>query len=337
MRSIALGSNANSYARAPILTTEETYENNVTAQGLPVDTEEVDDFKLCWIGSRDAKQVIVHICGGALLMHAYDAHIITLIHGYKVMKDNGQDVAIAILVYGLCPGAPYPTQLRQTVATVQHLLKSRAPETVNFSGDSAGGMLINAMLLHHSHPHPKVAPYTLPAGSRFGKALLISAGAPVLTQTASMHQDPNPDMVNPELVKTLWAVITSTSEEGIEMPNPWIGNSSAPEEWWKGLPVGEIKIVVGGSEALRDDIAIWSEFLKVSSRNPWRRFRGFTDAGNIETSRQASGSHCVSGGDSHASDPRCRHGDNGRQSGLCKVLEEVVPRLQSLIRFHSSR
>ena len=121
--------NANPCSSPPTLTTDETYKKNVTTQGLPVAVEDFDGFKLCWIGSRDAKQVIVHTCGGGLVMHAYDAHIITLINGYKVMKSNGQDVAIAILAYGVCPGAPYPTQIRQLVATVQHLLKTRAPET----------------------------------------------------------------------------------------------------------------------------------------------------------------------------------------------------------------
>ena len=254
----------NSHRRPPALTTDETYKSNVIAQGLPVDIQDFDGFKLCWLGARDAKQVIVYTCGGGLIMHAYDAHIINLINGYKVMKGNGQDVAIAILVYGLCPGAPYPTQLRQMVETVQHLLKTRGPETINFSGDSAGGMLINALLLHHSHPHPKVEPYTLPAGSRFGQALLVCPGAPVMTQTASMLQDPNPDIVTQEIVNQMWGAITSTSEEGVQMPNPWIGSSLAPEEWWKGLPIGEVKIIVGGLEALRDDIAIWSAFLKVS-------------------------------------------------------------------------
>ena len=47
------------------------------------------------------------------------------------------------------------------------------------------------------------------------------------------------------------------------MPNPWIESSSAPEKWWKGLPVGEVKIVGCGLEILRDDIAIWSGRLKV--------------------------------------------------------------------------
>lgn len=130
-------------------------------------------------------------------------------------------------------------------------------------------MLTLALLLHHSHPHPSVAPYSLPAGSRFGDALLISPGAPVpaVTKTASFHQDPNADVIKPELMDQFWGMITSTSEKGIEMPNPWIENSSAPEEWWEGLPVGEVKIVVGGAEVLRDDIAVWSVFLKVGDRN----------------------------------------------------------------------
>jgi hypothetical protein len=83
--------------------TDETYKNNVTAQGLPVDFEAFDGFKLCWIGPRDAKQVILYACGGGLVMHAYDAHLISLINGYKIMKANGQDVAIVVLAYGNLP------------------------------------------------------------------------------------------------------------------------------------------------------------------------------------------------------------------------------------------
>lgn len=151
------------------------------------------------------------------------------------------------------------------VGAAQHLLKSRAPETIHFSGDSMGGTLTLALLLHHKHPHPTVTPYTLPTGSRFGDALLISPGAPVpaVTKTASFRQNPNPD-IQPEMVYQFWATITSATENGIEMPNPWIENSSAPEDWWKDLPIGEIKIMVGGAEILRDDITAWSAHLKVS-------------------------------------------------------------------------
>lgn len=83
------------------------------------------------------------------MMSAYDAHLQFLIQAYKSLQANGQDVSIAILVYGehlqfiphlrkeiltstgLTPGVPYPAQIRQTTAAIQHLLKSRAPESVS--------------------------------------------------------------------------------------------------------------------------------------------------------------------------------------------------------------
>lgn len=103
--------------RPPKLTTDETYTNNVTAQGLPVDIESFDGYKLCWIGSRDAKKVILYTCGGGLTMHCYDAHIINLINGYKIMKANGQDVAIAILAYGKPKSARHELEAE----TLRHL------------------------------------------------------------------------------------------------------------------------------------------------------------------------------------------------------------------------
>ena len=44
------------------------------------------------------------------------------------------------------------------------------------------------------------------------------------------------------MIANLWPVITSTSKPGIEMPNPWILPSSAPEEWFKDLPVGNVTV-----------------------------------------------------------------------------------------------
>ena len=64
---------------------------------------------------------------------------------------------------------------------------------------------------------------------------------------------------------------------------------------------------------------------------------GFTDVGNVETSRQASGSHRLPRRGSRASTPRYLNGVDGRQSGLCEVLEEVVRGFQSLVLFHYFR
>lgn len=196
------------------------------------------------------------------MMNAYDAHLQFLIEGYKLIKANGQDISIAVLVYGLTPNIPYPAQIRQTAGAIQHLLKSRASSSILFFGDSCGGQMLLAAFLHHLHPHPNIPSYNLPAGSRFGEICLISPGSPVITETASMLQDPCKDVINPTSGREMWKVITSTSESGLEMPNPWIALSSAPEDWWKGLPVEKITLILGDSEIMRDDILIFSEHLK---------------------------------------------------------------------------
>ncbi|RDW59203.1 hypothetical protein BP5796_12127 [Coleophoma crateriformis] len=247
---------------APMVSTDETYKNVVAAEGLPVDVESLDGYKLCWLGPRTGKKVIVYACGGALVMHANNAHIQWLVNGYKAMKANGQDVSIAILAYGLCPDVPYPGPIRHMVGTVKHLLKSRAPETISFSGDSAGGLLIIATLLHHNHPHPNIESYDLPPTARFDETLLISPGGPVDTGAASLHQDPQTDVINFADLQHLWGIITSTVEPGLAMPNAWMAPSTAPEEWWKDLPIGKITIFLGDLEILRDDILKYGALLK---------------------------------------------------------------------------
>jgi hypothetical protein len=114
---------------------------------------------------------------------------------------------------------------------------------ISLSGDSAGGMLVLSLLLHHSHPHPGVASLNLPPGTRFRKALLISPGV-TITDTGSSHQQPLKDVLSLEMLGEIWSVITSTSEAGIEMPNSWIAPSTAPEEWWRDFPVGKVSILV---------------------------------------------------------------------------------------------
>ena len=131
--------------------------------------------------------------------------------------------------------------------------------------------MILATLLHHLHPHPNISPYSLSSGSRFGDICLISPGSPVVTDTASMHEEPCKDLINPTLIAQLWKVITSTAEPGLQMPNPWIALSSAPANWWKGLPVEKITILLGGSEVIRDDILIFSQYLKVRCACVWEK------------------------------------------------------------------
>jgi hypothetical protein len=83
-----------------------------------------------------------------------------------------------------------------------------------------------------------------------------------------MTTPPFKDLLTTDMIANLWPVITSTSKPGIEMPNPWILPSSAPEEWFKDLPVGNVSVLAGEDEILRDDIVAIGGFLQVSISSP---------------------------------------------------------------------
>jgi len=194
-------------------------------------------------------------------MPAFDAHFNVLTKGYKIMKNNNEDASIVIVNFGLCPTSPYPTQLRQMILATQHLTKSRPANNIALAGDSAGANLMLALLLHlNGHAHPKVPPYNLPAGQKFREAFLISPGTPTITSTASMTQTPIKDILTPEIGRQLFDVIVSTAE--VELPNPWFASQDVPEDWWRGVPVGRVIILIGDFELLRDDVLSWSTTLK---------------------------------------------------------------------------
>lgn len=101
-----------------------------------------------WFGSPSAKRVIAHMHGGGLVMYASTFHFGLAYEMYKAAIANGDDVALAVLAYGeflehlhisfsfltvsdTCPSAPYPTQLRQLVAFVTHLMHGRDSKDVS--------------------------------------------------------------------------------------------------------------------------------------------------------------------------------------------------------------
>jgi hypothetical protein len=79
-----------------------------------------------------------------------------------------------------------------------------------------------------------------------------------------MRQSSPKDVFTIEAMKSIWNSVVGAAEKGAELPNPWIVGSTAPEEWWKGLPVGKVTIIVGGYELMKDDILILANTFKVS-------------------------------------------------------------------------
>jgi len=65
-------------------------------------------------------------------------------------------------------------------------------------------------------------------------------------------------------MQVIWDSVVDAAEKRAELPNPWIVGSTAPEEWWKSLPVGKVTIIFGGLELMKDDILILGNNFKVS-------------------------------------------------------------------------
>ena len=131
-------------------------------------------------------------------------------------------------------------------------------------GESAGEMLILALLLHASHPHPKVPPFTMQAGHKFNRALLISPAGPVKTSAGSMASNADKDTLKPDILSSLWVTLEANHDPEVELVNQWLTPTLRLEEsWYEYMPVNGITITVGDYELHRDDILQVSEVIKV--------------------------------------------------------------------------
>jgi len=78
-----------------------------------------------------------------------------------------------------------------------------------------------------------------------------------------MQENLGKDVVTHERIREGYEILKGSKEPGIDLPNPWILNVNADEEWWKGLPVGNVTITGGGNELWKDDILTVGGRIKV--------------------------------------------------------------------------
>jgi acetyl esterase/lipase len=126
-------------------------------------------------------------------------------------------------------------------------------------GDSAGGNLALAVLLHLSHPHPEIEPLydVAPLAGLFAWAPWASfshAGT-------SMRENQHKDMIGNEILDR-WskAYLGGDGKEG----DAWSQPAKAPMEWWKGAKVEEVLFLAGRDEVLFDVIDGFVKRFKVS-------------------------------------------------------------------------
>ncbi|KAE8352727.1 alpha/beta hydrolase fold protein [Aspergillus coremiiformis] len=207
-----------------------------------------------WIGNKNAKNVIIYYHGGGFAHSCVPGHISFLSRLINTLNAEGHDIALFLLTYTRTPHAAYPTQLRQAVEALRYMLTEmhRDPSNVIVGGDSAGGNLALAVLLHLSHPHPEIEPL-------YDVAPLagIVAFAPWVNfnheGSTSMRENQYKDMIGSEILD-LWSqlYLGGQGKEG----DAWSEPNRAPMEWWKDakLKVKEILFLTGRDEVLFDGI-----------------------------------------------------------------------------------
>jgi acetyl esterase/lipase len=164
----------------------------------------------------------------------------------------------------LAPEYPFPKQLRQTIAAIQHLLDlGVSPCNIIIGGDSAGGNLALQLASQLLHPHPSLPRLRLPSHTStetdsafpepFGGMLLISPWLEYNTDAPSFARNNTRDV----LPHRSWQVCADIIRQGIV---PALHNhlepGIVPRGWWEGLGgvFPRVLITAGEYECLVDQI-----------------------------------------------------------------------------------
>ncbi|PPQ68439.1 hypothetical protein CVT25_007832 [Psilocybe cyanescens] len=216
-----------------------------------------EQAQLMWIGSKQPERVILYLHGGgfSLPMGDYSVKFWRYVQ-LALQEQGGADVSVAILDYSLIPEVEFPTPLRQTVATIDHLISNGIHgSNIQITGDSAGGNLVLQFLLHMLHPVDGVP--SVPPGTKLRGAYLMSPWVFLRAREGvrSYSENDNWDVVAPAAKFADFGdrVIAGLPDEaGL----PYIDASYAPPGWYANAEsiVDRVLITGGGMECIRDDI-----------------------------------------------------------------------------------
>lgn len=187
------------------------------------------------------------------------AHFQFLTHLKDELATQGTEVAVLFLAYSLAPEATYPTQLREAVSCLRHLIQTtgRAPRDITLGGDSAGGNLALGVLSHLAHPHPEIGALQLP--TKLHAALLLSPWCSFNTHTPAFEENAERDCFDRRaLSRWSGAFLGSDSPFAGDFYNEPV---TAPASWWEGTAdvIDEVLIWGGGNEILIDGIEEFSK------------------------------------------------------------------------------
>ncbi|KAH9477755.1 putative carboxylesterase 2 [Psilocybe cubensis] len=233
--------------------TQDTYAAFIKAEKATPITEEIgENAKLLWIGPKRTDRIILYLHGGAFLWGMMASTPKFLIYLQEELEKKKKPTGVAILNYTLVPDATFPTQLKQVIAAVQHLVNSGVhPQNIQLVGDSAGGIIFHQLLSHILHPVDGVP--TLTFSSPLGGAYIMSPWT-LLTDEPVAHTNEGRDDILGVRTGLYWG---SKVLEGLpESATPYVNPLSAPDDWLDGCNdlVKRVLISAGEGEVLRDAI-----------------------------------------------------------------------------------
>ncbi|KAK5998857.1 hypothetical protein PT974_01241 [Cladobotryum mycophilum] len=217
---------------------------------------------ILWLGNRKtAKKAVLFFHGGGYIIPLTAAHVEWCWSAYvsPALETGSTEIAVAILQYNLAPGAKFPSQLHDAVASLPVLFDSGfQPKDIIVGGDSAGGHL--TMLLHHHllHPHPEVP--ALQLKEPFMASFVVSPWLNLDTNTPAFKRNERSDMLSVNICNSLAKdVITEELAAKIKRSSnetdAWALNPFGVEvSWLRDLAnvTPKLYITVGNEEVLLD-------------------------------------------------------------------------------------
>ncbi|KAL0932217.1 uncharacterized protein CTRU02_213170 [Colletotrichum truncatum] len=234
-----------------------------------------NDGSVMWLGNRKkATKFVLFFHGGGYVVPLLPGHVEWCWQAYVAAGPGANaEVAVAILQYTLVPEARYPTQLRQGIAALNHLLQSGIkPSDLIIGGDSAGGNLASQVIRHICHPcHLEIPPISL--NGRLAGVFLVSPWLSSKVTAAAFRENNYVDMLTrkcmshatAELLHPRFPAKTKSDESDLAMAMPMDGDLT----WVDDITIAtkSLYITGGQQEAFRDDIRSFAEHISCSKND----------------------------------------------------------------------
>ncbi|OAA40634.1 lipase/thioesterase family protein [Metarhizium rileyi] len=229
-------------------TTDAGYRQQVLSFNMAQHTVDLSHgAKGHWIGDADARHVLIWYHGGGFNLPALRGHLVYFMR--LIQNRPNKDLAVFFLTYTLAPTGQYPTQLRQAVEALRYIVAEtrRRPSNVVIGGDSAGGNLVAGVLSHLTHPHGEID--ALPLSESLRAAVLMAPWTALDKNEVKLSAYNGADILTVPALH-YWAA----NYMGGRDPDYYTDASTAPAEWFKGLPVRKMLVLAGQNEILLPSI-----------------------------------------------------------------------------------